>query len=132
MRFDALNTDSGLLAELGQRLARQRLNLRMTQADLAAEAGISKRTLERIEAGRSVQLTNLVRLLRVLRLVEHLEALVPDSGPRPMDLLRTKGRQRRRASSTHRGGDSAGEWRWGDEEPVRRPAGGPDGGGADE
>ena len=99
MRLDALHTDSLILAELGRRLARCRLNAGVTQSALAFEAGISKRTLVRIEAGESVQLTNLLRLLRALGLVENLEALVPPDEPGPMDLLRMKGKRRQRASA---------------------------------
>ena len=68
MPFENLNTDEYLLAELGERLARQRLDMGVTQADLAFEAGISKRTLERIEAGETVQFTSIIRVLRALRI----------------------------------------------------------------
>ncbi len=37
--------------EFGQRLARRRLDLDLTQAQSADEAGVGKRTVERIEAG---------------------------------------------------------------------------------
>ena len=99
MRLDALHTDSLILAELGRRLARCRLNVGVTQSALAFEAGISKRTLARIEAGESVQLTNFLRLLRALGLVENLEALAPPDEPGPMDLLRMRGKRRQRASA---------------------------------
>ncbi len=109
MELDALHTDSLILTELGRRLARCRLNAGVTQSALAFEAGISKRTLVRIEAGESVQLTNFLRLLRALGLVENLEALVPPDEPGPMDLLRMRGKRRQRASpakpakATHEG-----------------------------
>ena len=80
-------------------MARCRLNAGATQAALAHEAGVSKRTLERIEAGESVQLANFMRLLRALGLVENLDALAPPDEPGPMDLLRMKGKRRRRASA---------------------------------
>ena len=99
MKLEPLHTDSALLAELGRRLARCRLNAGATQAALAYEAGVSKRTLERIEAGESVQLANFLRLLRALGLVENLDALAPPDEPGPMDLLRMKGKRRRRAST---------------------------------
>ena len=102
MRLEALYTDGVLLGELGRRLARCRLNAGFTQAALAYEAGISKRTLERIEAGESVQLANFLRLLRVLGLVENLEALAPPDEPGPMDLLRMQGKRRQRASASAR------------------------------
>ena len=102
MKIETWTTDQALMAELGRRLALCRLDMALSQAALAFEAGISKRTLERIEAGKSVQFVSLVRALRALRLVENLEMLAPAGGPRPMDLLRMQGRQRRRAPPARR------------------------------
>ena len=45
------HTDSRILAELGERLARYRLNRNLTQDQLAREAGVSKRTIVRLEDG---------------------------------------------------------------------------------
>ena len=95
MQFNTWDTDEALLEELGRRLAACRLAMGVTQSALAFEAGISKRTLERIEAGVAVQTTSLVRMLRALRLIENLEALAPSPvQPAP------SGKQRRRAPST--------------------------------
>jgi len=106
--------DEAILAELGERLAQRRLDLHLTQAALAEQAGVAKRTVERIEAGASAQLTSLVRILRVLDLLAGLERLAPPPGPRPLDLLRLKGRQRRRASS-QAPADRDAPWSWEDE-----------------
>ena len=46
-------TDAAILAEIGTRIVARRLNRQWRQADLAYEAGVSKRTVERIEAGTS-------------------------------------------------------------------------------
>lgn len=106
--------DAAALLELGQRLTRARLDRNLTQADLAREAGVSKRTVERLEAGESTQLANLLRVLRALDLLGRLDALVPESSPSPVEQLRLEGRQRERARrATTRAG--AGSWTWGDE-----------------
>ena len=103
-----------ILQELGQRLARRRLDLGLTQAEAADEAGVGKRTVERIEGGGDTQVSTLIRLLRVLELVEGLDQLVPKAKLRPLDLLKLKGKQRKRASS--RGTDKpTDKWQWGDE-----------------
>ena len=116
MNFDNLSTDTTLLAEIGLRVAKRRLELELTQANLAEQAGVGKRTLERLEAGESVQLANFLQILRVLRLLNGLEALLPEPGPRPMELLKQRGRQRKRASSRQReSGQGGGPWTWGDE-----------------
>ena len=44
-------TDEAVLSELGGRLARVRLARNFTQAGLARQAGVSKRTVERLESG---------------------------------------------------------------------------------
>ncbi len=87
MKIDSLLTDAAILAEIGARLAARRIELQLTQADVAERAGVAKRTLERMEAGHSSQLASLVRVLRVLDAMPGLDNLVPDAGQRPMDLL---------------------------------------------
>lgn len=114
MKINPLLTDDTILAELGTRLAKRRLELQLTQAALAEEAGVSKRTVERIEAGATTQVLTLIRILRVLELLEHLDVLVPEPGPSPIDLLKLKGKERQRASG-RRGEEEKGEWTWGDE-----------------
>jgi len=115
MKMSGLLADEAILAELGERVARRRLDLQLTQADVAEQAGIAKRTVERIEAGASAQMSSFIRMLRVLDLLQGLERMVPEAGPRPMDLLKRKGRVRQRASS-RRGPDQAGKpWSWDDD-----------------
>ena len=114
MDHSKLTSDEAVLEELGNRLSRQRVALQLTQADLAERAGVSKRTVERIEAGKSAQTATLVRILRVLDLLDGFYAMLPAGGPRPMDLLRLKGKERQRASRKRR--DQPEEsWSWDDE-----------------
>ena len=115
MKISKLLADDAILAELGERLARRRLDLQLTQADAAEQAGIAKRTLERIEAGHSAQLSSMIRIFRVLDLLPGLESLIPEAGPRPMDLLKRKGKVRQRASKRRRPEQSDRPWNWGDE-----------------
>ena len=115
MKITDLLTDDAVLAEIGQRLARRRLELQLTQAEVAEQAGIGKRTLERMEAGQASQLGTLVRVLRALDAMPGLEGLLPEPGPRPMDMLKRKGKVRQRASGK-RSGKPAGEpWHWGED-----------------
>jgi transcriptional regulator with XRE-family HTH domain len=114
MKIDELLTDKAILAELGGRLAQRRLELQFTQEVLAEQAGVSKRTVERIEAGATAQMSTLLRLLRVLQLLDRLETLVPEVGSRPMDLVKLKGKARKRARGKRKTG-VAGPWHWCDE-----------------
>lgn len=114
MHLDELLTDEAILAELGRRLERHRLERNRTQAELAAEAGIGRATLQRIERGESVQATSLVKLLRTLGLLAALDTALPETVDLPIAQLE---REQRRARRRSRGGDvpQAEPWTWGDE-----------------
>lgn len=107
--------DAVVLTQLGRGLAAQRIRLGLTQAELAKQAGIGKRTVERIEAGNSCQTSVLVRVLRILQLEKELIGIIPKAAPSPMELLRMKGKERKRASSKNRAKPHEKKWTWGDE-----------------
>jgi transcriptional regulator with XRE-family HTH domain len=98
MKNEPNTSDDAAIALLGERLAKHRLSQNRTQAQLAKEAGVSKRTLVRLESGLSTQLTNLVRILRALDLLKNWDNLVPAPMASPLEQLRTQGSQRKRAS----------------------------------
>lgn len=117
MPLTGTTPDPAALAELGRRLARQRLDRNLSQDDLAREAGVSKRTLHRMEHGHSAQMTNWIRVLRALDLLENLERFLPAPAPSPMQQLKLQGRLRRRATSVAPAQPSGKPkpWTWGDD-----------------
>lgn len=116
MGFTPRQTDDSILAEIGERLAAARLARNLTQAALARDAGVSKRTIERLEAGHSAQLTSVLRLLRALELLDGLDALLPPDRPGPIELLEAGGRPRQRASGSRAEHGAPGEpWSWGED-----------------
>src|ERR1700685_1412958 len=96
MHFDELTTDAAVLAELGRRLTRHRLERNWTQAELAAEAGIGQATVQRAERGQSVQMTSMIKLLRTLGLLAGLELAIPESLELPIAQLEREQRKLRR------------------------------------
>ena len=119
MEISKQSTDEAVLREFGLRVAARRVDLELTQADLAEQAGIAKRTLERMEAGHSSQLTSVIRVLRVLDALPALDTLLPEAGPRPMDFVKRQGRRRQRASGKRRKASSEATpqkpWTWDDD-----------------
>ncbi len=111
-------TDPAVLAELGERLAQHRLDRNLTQAQLAQEAGVSKRTLVRLEGGESTQLTNLIRIVRALGLLSNLNAFVPPPVPSPIEQLQGEGKKRKRASPRTDSTEPQSNWVWDDENQV--------------
>jgi transcriptional regulator with XRE-family HTH domain len=115
MKISAQLTDEAILKELGRRLTSTRLALNLTQAAVAEQAGISKRTLERLESGEGATLlSSFARVCRALGLAEGFDSLVPDSIPSPIAELKRQGRARRRASGKHAVETASGPWTWDD------------------
>jgi len=101
MAIYSAQTDESALAILGKRLAAFRVRNNWTQADLAQKAGVGKGTVERIERGESVQVLNLVKVLRVCGALDVFLNIFPDDSPSPMQLLymgKIKTRRRARTS----------------------------------
>ncbi|GDX78152.1 hypothetical protein LBMAG41_32320 [Cyanobium sp.] len=114
MPIQRLMSDEALLHELGHRIARLRLDRNLSQAQLAEQAGISKRTLERLEAGAAAtQLSLFLRVLRQLDLLERLELLLPEPQPSPLALLEQQQQATRKRASRRRIAKPASSWSWG-------------------
>ncbi len=116
MQFTADLTDAAILKTLGERLERRRIDAGLTQAELAEQAGIGKRTLERVEAGQGAELGTFIRVLRALKLLEGLDRLIPELPPSPIAQLELRGKQRRRVSRPKRRGKAKAAptkpWTW--------------------
>ncbi|MEX1115851.1 MAG: helix-turn-helix transcriptional regulator [Akkermansiaceae bacterium] len=108
-------TDESILKELGGRLTDTRLRRNLTQAALAEQAGVSKRTLERLESGAvGTQLSSFLRVCRILGLLERFEDLIPEAMASPMEQMKRQGKKRQRASD-RKPAVKAKKWTWGDE-----------------
>lgn len=105
-------TTETLLEELGRRLRRERLNVDMTRARLAELGGVSVKTIQKMEAGENASMASWIAVLRGLGLLDRLDALLPDRGPSPMQLVRRGGRERKRASGrrSKRPPEGGGSW----------------------
>ena len=116
MKISAQVNDEGILRELGARLAGARLDRNLTQAQLAEQAGVSKRTVERMESGGvATHLSGFIRVCRVLGVLDRFDLLVPEPQTSPLEQLKLQGRRRQRASKSRQPDTAPGKWRWGDE-----------------
>lgn len=107
MRIISELTDATIARILGERIERYRIEASLTQAALAERAGVSKRTLERVEAGHGAELVTLIRVLRALNVVDGLERLLPELPPSPIEQLELRGKQRQRVSRPRRRREAA-------------------------
>ena len=109
MKLQAHTPPPAALAELGRRLESARRQRGLSQATLAAQAGIGVATLRRIEDGRDATLGSWVRLLQALELASGLDLLVPEDLRSPLAEVRDSGGRKRRAKPQDAG------FAWGDE-----------------
>ncbi len=111
MIADARSSDV-ISREIGQKLERLRLSRNITQSQLATDAGISERTLRRLESGDNPTIDSLIRVLIALKIQRNMDLLVPDSRIRPIERMRTKGTERQRSSSAKKPKKTK-QWEWG-------------------
>lgn len=90
-----------------------RLSRNITRRKLATEAGVSERTVARLEKGEGVSLDTFIRILIAFGLQQNLKTLLPDPTIRPVDRIALKGSQRKRARSKPAATESS-VWSWAD------------------
>ena len=115
MKLDTHISDVALLKVIGERLAGLRLARNLTQQQLAEQAGLGLRTVQRLELGATAtQLSGFMRVCRVLGLLDRLDMLIPEPPVSPMAQLELQGRQRRRATGKTAGPGKKMKWTWGE------------------
>lgn len=110
----SIATSSQIETALCKRIEGIRLSRNITQLKLAEEAGVSVRTIGRLEKGLGVSLDTFLRVLRALKIQYGLESLLPDPSVRPIERIGATSKERKRASSTSMK-DKKTAWAWGDE-----------------
>lgn len=109
-----VSSDEARLEAIGIRLAAIRLARNMTQADLASEAGLGLRTVQRLEQGAAAtHLSGFLRVCRVLGLLDQLDALLPEPANSPIAQLKLHKRRRQRATRTSTHPAPTTDWTWG-------------------
>ncbi|MDR2585596.1 MAG: helix-turn-helix domain-containing protein [Prevotellaceae bacterium] len=91
-------SDSAIIAELGSRLKEVRLRKNFTQEELAKRSGIGTGSVHKVESGKVVSFAILVAVMRTLRLLDNFDTFIPKPYLSPVELLKSKGKARRRAS----------------------------------
>ncbi|WP_034913594.1 MULTISPECIES: helix-turn-helix transcriptional regulator [Erwinia] len=78
MRFSTMS-DSEIIAELCHRIKETRMQLGLSQIELAERSRVGIATIKRVELGESVTLSTLIGLLRGLESLHQLESILFDS-----------------------------------------------------
>jgi transcriptional regulator with XRE-family HTH domain len=101
------------LQVLGERIAAWRRARGVRPEALAAQAGLSRAVLQRIETGRGGSLEDLQKILEALDLPDRLAELIPDPAAAPVKPVRRS--KLMSGPATHAPGyGKSGEWTPGD------------------
>ncbi|MGH8751605.1 MAG: helix-turn-helix transcriptional regulator [Burkholderiales bacterium] len=92
-----VKTNKEMLREIGARLKAYRLQQNISQHEMAKRAGLNRNTVVSAELGVEPKLSTLIKILRVLDRLESLESFLPPPPLSPMSLIKTRGRERKRA-----------------------------------
>ena len=111
----SIATSTQTEAALCKRLESIRLSRNITQVLLAEEAGVSTRTIGRLEKGEGVSLDTFIRIMMALGIQQSLEASMPDPAVRPIERVGTNAGERKRARPIQ-SSDERPTWSWGDVE----------------
>lgn len=111
----SIATSDQIEAALCKRLESIRLSRNITQAQLAVEAGVSPRTIGRLEKGQGVSMDTFIRIMMALNIQQNLEALLPDPSVRPIERIVMGAAERKRARPT-KSIDELPTWSWGNGE----------------
>ena len=107
-------------AEIGIRVRRRRLEMNINQTELAARAGLTRRTISSLENGQGCTLSTLIALVRALHVMDWLEGFLSESEINPLELLllSEKGSTYHAQPVRQKAGRPRKEnppWKWGDE-----------------
>ena len=89
-------SNNAITEEVGKRLKDYRIRRKLTQQELAEQAGISVFSVAQIERGKAVTMNVFLSVLRVLRLLDNFELFIPEVGISPIELLKLKGKTPKR------------------------------------
>ena len=107
-------TDATILEHVGSRVREWRLEVGLSQKDLAAKALLSLQTVQKLEKGKGASLFNLIRILRIVGRLEALEAFTAEReiSPIALEKLNSHNKVRQRAPKRKKDENAEGTPLW--------------------
>jgi len=122
MKIDEEMTNDQFMLEVGQRIRQERIRSRLKQAELAAQSGVSRSALVKLENGDGgVRLMTLVAVLRTLQRLHGFEVVIPPVEISPVEMMEMERHRKpmlKRVRDTKKPRKTFGAW--GDGTAIRR------------
>ncbi len=112
MKITNLSNEKVILSEMGNRIQQYRVSMNITQAEFAKSCGISLKTLARIENGDDLKISNLIKILSELGILENLNILIPEPQPDYKAMFEEKTTRKRARPDKKKTDDN---WVWGED-----------------
>lgn len=112
MKISGKESEKAILIELGKRIKQYRIASELTQAELAEKCGISSSTETRIESGIDSKMSNYIKILYGLKILENLDAVIPEAQPN-LKLLFENSVPKQRVKSKKK--KITTDWVWGED-----------------
>ncbi len=105
-------SDQSIEKEIGQRIKALRLRKNISQQALATSACTHRNVIGSLGKGKGSTLGTLIAVLRELDALGELKSFIPEIEVSPIEILKTQGKQRKRAtgSKPDQEADEASEW----------------------
>lgn len=112
MHITGFENENLILRELGNRLKQYRISLNLTQAELSQKCGISMSTVVRIENGDDTKVSNYIRILSGLDILENINTLIPEESADYKQLFEEKTPRKRVRLKNE---SNVSDWTWGED-----------------
>ena len=115
MKITLYSSNDEVLKELGRRLKAIRIDMSITQKEMAEMTNLSIHTISNLELGKDVSFSTVISVLRALGQLQNLELMIPEQSIRPSQIA-AMGKARERAARKKKKSTDKSSWAWGDEQ----------------
>ena len=88
--MNVFESDHEVLQQLANYFKRSRINLQLTQQDIATQAGLDRGVVSRFENGENISLLNFLTLMRSVSKLDRLQELANEERPDPRIVRKTE------------------------------------------
>ena len=86
MKITFYSSSDEIQKELGNRAKAIRIDMELTQGELAKQAGVSPKTVSNLETGKDVSFRTVIEIIRALGCLQNMDILLPEQIIRPSQL----------------------------------------------